>query len=310
MKKFLLFILKFSGFALAVYFILLIVCGSVLPLYLRKNLNYRIGAYGHMHSRMKDIKQVKDVDLVILGSSHAYRGFDTRIFESRGIRAFNLGSSSQTPIQTLMLLEKYLDQLHPKLVLIEVYPEIFGFDGVESSLEIVANEKIDYHVLKMVFKINHIKTYNSTIYSLFRQTFGLDNGFLQHDKDKRDLYISGTGFVSRDMDYFKNISHEPTSWNFNSKQLKAFDQVLEMLKNRNIECVLVQAPFTNSLYNSKINNHYADSFFTSKSRYINFNTRLSLNDSLHFYDADHLNQDGVILFNEAVLDWLKNEKLI
>ena len=32
---------------------------------------------------------------------------------------------------------------------------------------------------------------------------------------------------------------------------------------------------------------------------------ISLNDSLHFYDSDHLNQNGVVIFNKKLIEVLK-----
>ena len=83
-----------------------------------------------MFTRLKEVKTVKNVDILFLGSSHTYRGFDTSIFHDCGYSAFNLGSSSQTPIQTLTLANRYLKQLNPKLVVLEVYPGNFTGDGV------------------------------------------------------------------------------------------------------------------------------------------------------------------------------------
>ena len=40
------------------------------------------------------------------------------------------------------------------------------------------------------------------------------------------------------------------------------------------------------------------------SEYYNFNEILTLNDSLSFYDYDHLNQNGVELFNKKLIELL------
>jgi len=38
--------------------------------------------------------------------------------------------------------------------------------------------------------------------------------------------------------------------------------------------------------------------------YYNFNELITLSDSVHFYDSHHLNQSGVDVFNNALLDLL------
>ena len=65
-----------------------------------------MGCYGHTFTRMQDAQKTKNVDVLIVGSSHAYRGIDPRILQKDGISAFNLGSSAQTPINTKVLLHQ------------------------------------------------------------------------------------------------------------------------------------------------------------------------------------------------------------
>ena len=73
--------------------------------------------------------------------------------------------------------------------------------------------------------------------------------------------------------------------------------------------MLVYAPIPKANYNSFSNNTYFDSIMKSYAPYYNFNETISLIDSLHFYDADHLNQDGVHIFNEKVMEVLKEKKI-
>jgi hypothetical protein len=47
---------------------------------------------------------------------------------------------------------------------------------------------------------------------------------------------------------------------------------------------------------------------SSYSTYYNFNEKMTLNDSLHFYDANHLNQNGVELFNEKLIELLNQRQ--
>jgi hypothetical protein len=122
MKKFLKSITIFSLSTIGIYILLIIVWGEIAPDILKKNMNYRIGSKGHMYSRIQELRETKNIDILFLGSSHSYRGFDTRIFSGNGYKSFNLGSSSQTHIQSNILLKRYIDQLIPKLVIYEVNP--------------------------------------------------------------------------------------------------------------------------------------------------------------------------------------------
>lgn len=310
MKYFLGKIFTFFIFSFLVYPIVLFFWFKGMPIYLKPNINYRIGSYGHLFTRLKEVKKVKNIDVLFLGSSHTYRGFDPRIFLKNNLNSFNLGSSAQTPIQTKVLLKRYLEKLNPQLVIYEVYPETFMLDGVESALDIVSNDQNDLYSVKMALELKNIKVFNTLIYALSQDLF--NNSYIYKEKIKkgRDNYING-GFVEKELCYYENKEK------FNSKQitltppqLKAFKEVLLMLKSNNTKIVLVYAPIVSSNYLSYKNNDYFDSIMNSYGKYYNFNKGLKCNDSMNFFDSHHLNQNGVVLFNNSLLQFLKKDSII
>jgi len=302
MNNFLKSILMFIPFAAISYLALLLLWGSgLIPEIARTNLKYSIASFGHTYSRLKEVKTKSDVDVLFLGSSHAYRGFDTRYYDSLGLRSFNLGSSSQTPTQTRVLLERYLNQLDPRLVIYEVYPVTFSIDGVESSLDIIANDRNDVHSLQMALKMNHANVWNTLFYGVTRDRLGLNASVKQPEGLGADTYISG-GYVAKEMKYFKQGEYPQSEWEFNDDQFIEFEQILSMIRKRKMKVILVNAPVTPSYYISHTNNSQFDSLMTSYGEYYNFNELMTLNDTLHFYDSHHLNQDGVRLFNQRLID--------
>jgi len=310
MKKFIKNIFGFVLFALLMYLSLIFIWGTFFDARTNKNMNFKIGSNGHLYSRLKEIKKRKNIDILFVGSSHAYRSFDPRIFNQYDIKTFNLGSSSQTPMQTKLLLERYMNYLNPKLIVYEVYPATFSSDGVESAIDLISNSEIKYDIIKMVFQINHIKVYNTFIYSLLSKLFGLNNNFTENIKKGKDLYISG-GYVERD-DTLKNSIHllQKQKWNLNPASLKIFEEIIVMLKLKARNYILIQTPITKSLFDSYINNKTIDNYFNQKGLYINFNNEISLNDSIDFYDNHHLNKVGVAKFNSIFINKLIKLNLI
>lgn len=306
MKKFIYNLAIFFIFTLFFYSFAVILWSRYVPPFLKPNINYRIGSYGHMFTRIKEIKQIDNVDILFLGSSHAYRGFDNRIFKKNGFTTFNLGSSAQTPIQTSVLLKRYLDKVHPKLVIFEVNPLTFNSDGVESSLDLIANDQNDLYSGEMALKINNIKTYNTLIYGLYRDFFNLNKSYNEPLKRGKDTYIQG-GFVESEIAYYnKPLPQSKQKIVFQKNQLEAFEKCLFEIKKRNIEIILVYAPLTHNLYSNYTNNKYFDEKMASYSKYYNFNEIINLTDSLYFYDAHHLNQNGVKIFNAKLIKILNN----
>lgn len=281
------------------YPVAVVLWGEFAPIRLHKNLNYYQGQSDHMHFRLREIDDLNDIDVLIIGSSTAYRGYDPRIFKNYNIRLFNLGSSAQTPIQTKYLVEKYVLQLNPELLIIDVNPLMFTIDGVESALDLVVNSNFDRNMIKMVIEINNLKVYNSVIYS-FYLSFFTHNRDVSVQLSSDDIYISG-GFVERKHYTYYHQTFVKKKWIFRDSQVEAFHKMIFWLAEHNINYVLVQAPGTKNFYESHINNSHFDSIMHKYGDYYNFNERVSLNDTLHFYDANHLNQKGVELFNMKIL---------
>ncbi len=307
MKKFIAHTTVFLLFASVSYVLFLNVWYRFTPPELTPNINYAIGAYGHLFSRISELENYGEVDILFLGSSHTYRGFDTRIFLKNGYKTFNLGSSAQTPVQTKVLVDRYLDRLNPKLVIYEVFPPTFMSDGVESSLDVISNDENDLHTLRMAFEINNIKTYNTLIYGLTRDWLGLNESFTEPSTIGGDTYVSG-GFVEKEIGYFHPKKFRKRKINLRDYQLEAFSDIVETVKGQGIELMLVYAPITKVNYESFVNTDDFDEIMKSYSGYYNFNEMISLDDSSHFYNAHHLNQLGVELFNEKLIGLLKEKE--
>ncbi len=302
MRSFLIKLFSFTLFTIVFYCLSIIIWGELIHNHsYKKNMYYYIGYYNAMSFRISEISEFKKVDILFLGSSHAYRSFDTRIFRDHGYTSFNFGSSAQTPIQTEMLVEKYLDILQPKLIIYEVYPFTFTLDGLESGLDLLASDKIDLKTVKMVMTLNQLKAYNTLIYAYYRQIFNRNKKLKKVYMSGDNTYIHG-GFVESKLKHFSSHgSIKKDKLIVNNLQLDAFTKSLELIKSRNIPFILVQSPVTRFKNQSWINTQEIDSCFLNKGIMYNFNNLLNLNDSLDFYDADHLNQNGVRIFCDSLI---------
>lgn len=279
--------------------------GSFAPAFLKKNLNYcETDSYGFTLTRLKEVKQIKDVDILFLGSSRSYRSFDVRIFNKAGFTTFNLGSSAQTPLQTEVLLKRYLANLNPRTIIYEVDPEIFVSDGIESSIDIIANDRNDINSFNMALKQNNIKVYNSLIYALFKEKLLKKEDYKENIKNKEDTYISN-GFVQKDICSFTTIKYETNNkLDVTNKQFIYFENIVKLIQKNNIKLILIQSPITNSLYQTYSNNFIFAKTMQKYGEYYDFNGLPELDDSLHFYDNVHLNQKGVEIFNKIIIEIL------
>lgn len=309
MKKFIQIFVLFLFIALPGYFILVYAVRSVIP----KNYAYQVNVpyvpigYGHLKTRIHDIKNHSDVDAVVLGSSHAYRGYDPRMFKQEGLTMFNLGSSAQSPIQSLYLLEKYGEELNPKMVIIEVFPETFTSDGVESAIDLISNCPLDFDLIRMSLSFRNIKPFNAMIYRIIDQEI-LNRDYHEATVVEFDRYIPG-GFVEREMGHtIPYVIPDSIHIELDDSQLQAFEESLDLLKKKDIPVVLVQAPVTKKLYDAFRGKDIYDKLMSQYGQYYNFNEIEMLQDSALYYDSNHLNQIGVVTFNEMLLDTLLMNK--
>lgn len=315
MRTLLLFLIRslaFLLFAAVVYAACIFIWGTTMHPALVRNLTYPKGGYGHMWSRLREVEDHGPVDILVLGSSIAYRDFDPRRFAAAGYSMFNLGSSGQTFLQTEVLVDRYLDRLDPKLILIEVNPGAFQSDGVESALDLLANGGVDMDMLEMAWRVGNIKTFNALVYSGERQALGLDRGFKEAalDADGKNRYVPG-GFVERIQGRFTPKGKpQKRGTTPRADQLAAFEAILGKLKEQGRKVVLVQAPISPWQYAGYTDPDAHAARMAALGTYINMNGMAGLVDSTDFYDKNHMNQKGVALFDPALLDSLAHRGLL
>lgn len=309
MKKLVIRSVFFLLVAAASYTVLLVGWVHLVPFgFLKKNLVYPLGGKGFTFTRLAEVDSVANVDVLFLGSSHSYRGFDPRIFASSGLRTFNLGSPSQTPLQTRILLEKYLEKLNPKLVVYEVYPATFQNDGLESALDLIANSDCSSCSFELTKSTENVKAYNALIYDVVASVFGFNKGFQEPVIKGNDQYVLG-GYVESE----ETLNESPVTdkmrrnwvndkWEFRDSQWEEFLSVLAMLKERNIAVELIQMPVTLPAFQLYKNNTQIDSLFESQGSYLNLNGVSVLDDNSDFIDYHHLSQTGVENVNKTLLE--------
>lgn len=305
MKKFLCHTILFVALFAICYVPILCMIGST-PLH--GNIKFVPANYGHLRTRIADIENHQGNDILFIGSSHCYRTFDPRIFAQHGISIFNLGSSNQTPLQTLSLLESHLHTLRPKALVIEVHPDIITNSGEESAVDLISNCTLDASIIHMALKIHSARVINTLMYAYTQRhksfiedsiiTVGTDvNG----EQTKCPFaYVEG-GFVELPAHRYIPQPHKSKEIIINHKQTECLKECVKLATQENIPVLLMEVPSTTALYESYTNHHDMEEILSGIAPYVNLNDSATLlNDNIHFFDEDHLNQDGV----ELLCQWM------
>jgi poly-D-alanine transfer protein DltD len=261
-----------------------------------KNIYFKRGS---SYIRFQEVKKYENIDILFTGSSHAYRGFDTRLFNNAGYSSYNLGSTAQTPLQTEYLLNQYLEELKPKIVVIEVYPKVFTIDGIESTLDLLSNN-FDINGLFLTLEHSNFKVLNTFIYSRFFASFLLKKNQNNIILSSNDVYVKG-GYVEREVAFNKVRKYQPITLSFVDKQFKSLQRIDKLIKKKGILPIYVIAPIDSKFYNSFLNIENMKERIKKLGTLYDFNEILTLNDTLHFFDSHHLNQNGVEIFNNELI---------
>ena len=271
------------------------------------------------------------VDVLILGSSHAYRSYEPKTLEStlgEAIRVFNMGSSAQSPITSYYVLEEILQTQQPRLVIMDIYFMVFTSD------ELLNNGLINWNYMKQGPAksdffwdgFSRQEQISTTLFPTFvyrkyfeptvKKLLGLT--YLPPEKG----HYLGKGFVgyadTLAMDRLQNDNQfdrfKTSTTDFTQKTQTYLLRMVDLCREQGIPLVFSVAPIP-EVSVQKIGNypelsryfeHLADSL---RLPYVDFNRQRlpGLLDDVHYYDDDHLNLAGAIYFSKVAAELFKPE---
>ena len=271
----------------------------------------------------EDFENYHNADILFIGPSTAYRSFDVREFEKRGYKVFNMGTTSQHPAQTYLLLQRYIDTIQPKFVVITVLPHS---SPVESTLDFLwsdfENDKLHWEWIKLRMAISCKSWYmiNTWIFNAFWHHIynPLRVYYGRISKEDRTLvgeervvgiekYIRG-GYVERQENLTCGMApRKQIDIKYYPIQFDYMKRCIKLLQSRNIPYLLVEAPLQPSFYEN-YTNHAEWEQRLANYPYINYNERIHLNDTTDFYDTHHMNKYGVAKFDSLFVEDLSTSK--
>ncbi len=283
--------------------------------------------------RWQEYYQRKDsIDLVILGSSHAYRSYDPKVIgQAMGLenRVFNFGSSAQSPMVSFFVLKEILEIQRPKYVVMDLYYLVFqednqlrnrryNLDYMQSGPTRTAFFRDGFSVEeKVLLTAFPTLVYKDYLKPKFNKLLGRP-----HMLKKKGNY-QGAGFVSNpdtlsmeklkyqnQFDYFDTEISAITDSN-----LGYLKKIYDLCHRENISLFFITAPMP-EISTGKIEDYWLFSrlFFETtvqlQSPFIDYNINRfgAIKDTDHYYDDDHLNAAGARIFSASVADYIEKRK--
>jgi len=267
-------------------------------------------ARGDTRLRFSEIERYHDVDLLFAGSSHCYRSFDPRFFAAHGLTSFNAGSTAQTPLNSYFILRRHLDTLRPRVLVYEAYWGVLATDGVESLIDLCSATDWGSDLVRMALASRSASAVTGYILDRFdprpRSAGTLGPG---------DRYIPG-GFVEKDSTWIAEQRFPDRGpVEMREQQLTYLRRVLRMASRRGIATVLVVQPVPAEHLDRITNREAILARLRSLAQdegacFLDLNGSVRLDDRGDFFDADHLNQRGVVRVNARILEELKEWGLL
>ncbi len=287
-------------FVLAVMFMLLAfalsnlaIKGRPLWAYLNASIVLKGGQGLYMTGEL-DALPADTATYLVLGSSHAYRGYDPALFAKHKISVFNAGSSGQELKCSNVLLQHYGSKF--KKVILDVYPASFVASTDESQLILMQSSPDPNLAWKLFGLKQDIHIVNNMLYRLMR----IKNASMYESPG-----YSGRGYEASDEEMpVQGFIPEPVR-KYTEHQFGVLKEIIAFCKSRGIELSLVSHPLPRP---HKSNGDYLE--FHRRVSQICEAEKIAFYDYTYSYDLDHtyfkdmnhLNAKGVKFFNALLLE--------
>ncbi len=254
------------------------------------------------------------IKILAIGHSQLYDGFDAKVF---GYNAFNLSNSSQEFIENYYILKQLLDDMPNLQVVIMplAYPEVSPlgskYELSERSTYYHEYMQIDYDgkiPLKYRFEGINIPKACSKIYEYYikhENLIGCDSLGRRdmYDSMKRTWKLEDNKVISK---YYTLKQHS----NFELRGEQYLRMILNLLKEKKIQLVLVSTPYYNGSLNllnqqqqSFVDDYTAELVDKEGVMYLNFQYNTDFKDA-DFFDEAHLSRVGAEKFTKMLKEKL------
>lgn len=273
------------------------------------------GGFGYALERFREVENYQNVDIMFLGSSHAYRTYDARLYEEAGYSAFNLGSTGQTPLNSYFLMRRYWDRLQPKVVVLDLVYRVIDRDGLECFYDLASNMSYSKEFVQMAIDINSPYAMNASLGMWASNLLGNDEPVGEQERLENELYISG-GYV--EFEVWNNDSSgtgkvTPVTVQPAKEQLEYIRKIIDFARSNGAKVVLVTKPEPREnlivcANYDEISKVFTDVAESAGEQFWDFNKIMEpLDWHKHFHDREYLSKPGVEIFNRVLLEKLINE---
>ena len=255
---------------------------------------------GHTYIAFRQFNPKEKYDVIVLGSSHAYRGYDPEIFKRYNYKMFNLGTNSQINLVSYFIAKEFIRKENCKNVILDIYDPVFKRTSLESVSDYIQNSTSDKNVLGLIKEEKDIRTINMLTMRVLNNfngifnpdTAGVNNGYIPYNTQ---LQPDAKRLI-RD-----NIPDE--------KALIHFEKLIKYLQGEGINVIAAEHPLPARFTIDKTKHELLRQTITPILRKYNIPFYDHLYDSTmtdipYFSNTNHLSVSGVEKYNTTLLNEL------
>lgn len=271
-----------------------------------------------VYGQIKEFHQLEEnsLDVVILGTSHSWKGVDAKILSDNcNINAYNYSCYWQHLNTTNLFFKDCMENQSPKVVFVETFrPTVLEdapMDGEIYYTRYLPNSKWKKEYLEQCFQgdLERYASYCIPIISFHESWDTIDKESFESldarvGKLKKSRgYNPSFGTKSIKLLSYEELSNEELEEN----SLKILDEMVEECQSRGIEIVFFTVPYCGDYVYSEAFEKYAEQ---SNCDYINFfqlADEIGIDKDTDFADSGHLNTNGAAKVSTYLANYIKEK---
>jgi len=302
MKKVLINGLLFGAITIVAYLLLFAVLFFIKPSgvpFIYRATQGNLSEGGGTWLKLHQFDKVKEWDVIVLGSSHAYKGYDPAVFAGHGLEMYNLGTSNQHMMCSYYIAKNTLTNKNCKLVILDLYDRVFSNEMIESMSDIIQNTPDDKTAIDIALSTPDIRAINMITLRFFNKTtIPLNYDTLGYVRG----YQVAKQFIHPSKADKKKVAFR---YRTNERQVRYLDKLIAYLKEEGIPVVVAEHPLP-KIYTVRDHDLFkADITPILEKHDVKFLDYTNDNEFIHnlvyFSDENHLNHLGVPKYNERLL---------
>jgi hypothetical protein len=235
------------------------------------------------------------IDILVLGSSIAYRAFNTYEFDKAGLNVRILATGAQPPKITYYLLKEYLNKTKPKLIIYDVCLSCNKSKGVESFYDLCRNIPISWMHFFMALTVNETFAYHNLCAAWINQLLKPLYQQIKYSRPKAYYKGFNTEFKYDSTLRFNFSSRPDRPEKMNEQQvenIEYIEAIAQYARRNNVHLLFTRQP---SLWNYDVY-HMAKVIAIARKYKVPiadmYRYKYWLNPAKNFYDKSHLNASG------------------